>query len=65
MRNLPNRLSLAVAGFAALGLLVIGSEGMAAGQSGTAEEAKAMLERAVAAIKPDEAAALTAFTAGT
>ena len=38
---------------------------MAAGQSGTAEEAKAMLERAVAALKADEASALVAFTAGT
>ena len=65
MTNLPNRLSRAVAGIAALGLLVIASEGMAAGQSGPAEEAKAMLERAVAAIKTDEAAALTAFSAGT
>jgi hypothetical protein len=65
MMNLPNRLYRAVAGIAFLALLVTASEGMAAGQSGTAEEAKAMLERAVAAIKADKAAALTAFTAGT
>jgi signal transduction histidine kinase len=65
MGNLPNRLYQAVAGIAFLGLVVMASEGIAAGQTGTADEAKAMLERAVAAIKADEAAALTAFTAGT
>jgi signal transduction histidine kinase len=65
MGNLPNRLFHAVAGIALLGLFVAASEGIAAGQTGTADEAKAMLERAVAAIKADEAAALTAFTAGT
>ncbi|MCC2662781.1 MAG: hypothetical protein K0R41_3056 [Geminicoccaceae bacterium] len=65
MGNLPNRLYHAVAGIALMGLFATASEGIAAGQSGTAEEAKAMLERVVAAIKADEAAALTAFTAGT
>jgi signal transduction histidine kinase len=37
---------------------------IAADETGTAEEAKAMLERAVAAIDADESAALEAFTAG-
>jgi signal transduction histidine kinase len=62
MRNLPNRLHCAVAGIGLLGLLA--TQSIAAGQTGTADEAKAMLERAVAAIKADEAAALSAFTAG-
>lgn len=35
-----------------------------AADSGTAAEAKAMLEKAVAAVKKDEATALTAFTKG-
>jgi hypothetical protein len=65
MGNLPNRLCGAVAAIGFIGLLVTASDGVAAGQGATAEEAKAMLERAVAAIKADEAAALTAFTAGT
>lgn len=65
MGNWPNRLYHVVTGIAFLGLVVTASEGMAAGQTGTAEEAKAMLERAIAAIKADEAAALAAFTAGT
>ena len=65
MENSPNRLCRAVAGIGLIGLLVTAGEGIAAGQSGTAEEAKAMLERAVAAIKADEARALSAFTAGT
>jgi signal transduction histidine kinase len=55
----------AIAGMALLGLLLAANEVAAAGQSGTSEEAKAMLERAVAAIKADEPAALKAFTAGT
>jgi signal transduction histidine kinase len=53
-----------VAGVAFLGLFVAATQGMAAGDTGTADEAKAMLESAVAAIKEDEAAALAAFTAG-
>jgi signal transduction histidine kinase len=65
MGILLDRLYQAIAGIAFLGLFVTAGEGIAAGQAGTAEEAKAMLERAVAAIKADEAAALTAFTAGT
>jgi signal transduction histidine kinase len=64
MGDLPSRLYRAIAGIAFLGLFVTASAGIAAGQTGTAEEAKAMLERAVAAVKADEAAALTAFTAG-
>ena len=54
-----------IAGLAMAGLLVAAHAGMAAGQGGTAEEARAMLERAVGAIETDEAAALAAFTAGT
>ncbi|HEX5078097.1 MAG TPA: cache domain-containing protein [Geminicoccaceae bacterium] len=46
------------------GLLAASGEGLAAGEGGTAEQAKAMLERAVAAIEADEAAALAAITAG-
>jgi signal transduction histidine kinase len=46
-------------------LFVASNDGIAAGEGGTAEEAKAMLERAVAAVENDEAAALEAFTAGT
>jgi hypothetical protein len=46
-------------------LLLPAHGGIAAGESGNAEEAKAMLERAVAAVEADEAAALAAFTAGT
>jgi signal transduction histidine kinase len=65
MANLLNRLYHAVAGIAFLALFVTAGTAIAAGQTGTAEQAKAMLERAVAAIKADEAAALTAFTAGT
>jgi signal transduction histidine kinase len=65
MGNLPNRLCRAVAGIGLIGLLLTAGDAIAAGQTGTADEAKAMLERAVAAIKADEAAALSAFTAGT
>jgi signal transduction histidine kinase len=54
-----------VAGLVLVGLVVAANEGIAAGEGGTAEEAKAMLERAVAAVEGDEAAALAAFTAGT
>jgi signal transduction histidine kinase len=54
-----------VAGVVMAGLLVAAHAGIAAGESGTAEEAKAMLERAVAAVEADAAAALAAFTAGT
>ena len=54
----------AVAGMALLGLLLAANEVAAAGQGGTSDEAKAMLERAVAAVKADKPAALKAFTAG-
>jgi signal transduction histidine kinase len=54
-----------VAGVVMAGLLMATHQGIAAGEGGTAEEAKAMLERAVAAVEADEAAALAAFTAGT
>jgi signal transduction histidine kinase len=53
------------AGLAMAGLLVAANEGIAADEGGTAEEAKAMLERAVAAVEADKASALAAFTAGT
>jgi signal transduction histidine kinase len=53
-----------VVGLALAGLLVAAGAGNAAGEGGTAEEARAMLERAVAAIEADEAAALAAFTDG-
>jgi len=51
--------SLFVSALAALALLW--SAGLAAAQSGTAAEAKSMLERAVAALKAGEAAALSQF----
>jgi signal transduction histidine kinase len=53
-----------VAGVAVAGLLAMAQEGMAADEGGTAEEARALLERAVAAVVADEAAALAAFTSG-
>ncbi len=53
-----------IAGVLFLGLLVVANEGIAAGQTGTPEEAKALLERAVAALKADEPAAIKAFNAG-
>ena len=65
MNNSLKRFYPAVAGAALLGLLVAANQGAAAGQGGTPEEAKAMLERAVVAVNADEAAALKAFTAGT
>jgi signal transduction histidine kinase len=64
MKKSLNRFYRAVAGVAFLGLLVAANEVAAAGQGGTPEEAKAMLERAVAAVKADQPAALKAFTAG-
>ena len=64
MRQALNRLYHGIAGAALLGLLVAAGAGIAAGEAGTPEAAQAMLERAVAAIKADEAAALTAFTTG-
>jgi signal transduction histidine kinase len=54
-----------IAGVALVGLLMAADQVVAAGEGGTAEEAKAMLERAVTAVEADEAAALEAFTAGT
>ncbi|MBL8566696.1 MAG: cache domain-containing protein [Hyphomicrobiaceae bacterium] len=48
-----------------LGALVVFGTGVAlAQQFGTAAEAKAMLDKAVAAVKVDKAKALAAFTAG-
>ncbi len=48
-----------------LGALVVFGTGVAlAQQCGTAAEAKAMLEKVVAAVKADKAKALAAFTAG-
>jgi hypothetical protein len=63
MRRLQSR-SFSVMTSVAL-LFMAANEGIAAGEGGTAEEAKAMLERAVGAVEKDEAAALAAFTAGT
>ena len=63
MKTFLNQFYRAVAGMALLGLVVAANEVAAAGQGGTPEEAKAMLERAVAAVKADEPAALKAFTA--
>jgi signal transduction histidine kinase len=60
-----NGFYITIASVVFLGLLVAANEGTAAGQTGTPEEAKAMLERAVAALKADQPAALKAFTAGT
>ena len=60
-----NRFSITIASVVFLGLLVAANEVAAAGQGGTPEEAKAMLERAVAALEADQPAALKAFTAGT
>ena len=54
-----NRLGLVVAYSAVLVLFTVAS--VAAAQYGTAEEAKAMLDRAVAAVKQDKAKALDMF----
>lgn len=59
-----NQFYITVASVVFLALLVAVNDRTAAGQTGTPEEAKAMLERAVAALKADEASALVAFTAG-
>jgi signal transduction histidine kinase len=47
-----------------LGLLAVGAFAAMAGDFGTAAEAKAMLDKAVAALKADKAAALAKFTKG-
>jgi signal transduction histidine kinase len=65
MRKSRSRSLGVVAGVALMGLFVGAEQVIAAGGAGTAEEAKAMLERAVAAVEADEAAALAAFTART
>jgi signal transduction histidine kinase len=57
--------SYLVVGAVLVSLLMAPDRGSAADEGGSAEEAKAMLQRAVAAIEADEAAALAAFTAGT
>ena len=51
------------AGIATAAVLVAGTA-FAQGQTGTAAEAKAMLEKAVAAVKSDKAKAIAAFNAG-
>jgi hypothetical protein len=51
--------------FVALVLCLFASLAVAAGEYGTPAEAKAMLEKAVAAVKADKAKALAEFTAGT
>jgi hypothetical protein len=48
----------------ALGGVMAGMSSSWAGESGTSEEARAMLERAVAALKEDQATALGLFTSG-
>ncbi len=53
-----------VMGYAA-GLVLFTAAPVPAAQFGTAEEAKAMLERAVAAVKEDKAKALDMFNKGT
>ena len=50
--------------FVWLGLLFATAAPTQAGQYGTAEEAKAMLDRAVAAVKEDRAKALDMFNKG-
>jgi signal transduction histidine kinase len=65
MRKLRSSACSVAVGVALVGLLVAASVAIAAGEGGTAEEAHALLERAVAAVKEDKAAALAAFTAGT
>ncbi len=57
-----NRLGLVVAYAPVLVLFTVAS--VAAAQYGTAEEAKAMLDRAVAAVKQDKAKALDMFDKG-
>jgi signal transduction histidine kinase len=64
MRKSLRVLELAVVGAVFAGLLGAAGQGVAIGETGTSEGARAMLERAVAALKADEAAALAAFTAG-
>lgn len=54
-----------LAGLTVTAMLAAGSLTAAAGEFGTAAEAKAMLEKAVDAVKADKAKALAAFTAGT
>jgi cytochrome c len=44
-----------------LGLVLLWSDGLRAAELGTAEQARAMLERAAAALKADQDAALKAF----
>lgn len=51
--------------FVTLVLFLFASLAVAAGEYGTPAEAKAMLEKAVAAVKADKAKALAEFTAGT
>ena len=47
-----------------MALISVALEPTLAGEYGTADEAKAMLERAVAAVKEDKAKALDAFNKG-
>ncbi len=54
-----------VLGAFAAAALMVSTVAVAQAQSGTAAEAKAMLEKAVAAVKADKAKALVAFEAGT
>lgn len=54
----------AIGKWLALALLSLTATTVPAGEFGTAEEAKAMLNKAVAAIQADKAAALAAFSKG-
>ena len=57
------RLTLALAGALAV-LVVAGAATVFAAEFGSASEAKAMLEKAAAAVKADKTAALAKFTKG-
>ena len=52
-------------GLATAALVVFGAFAAHAGEFGTADEAKAMLDKAAAAVKADKAKALAAFIGGT
>jgi signal transduction histidine kinase len=65
MKKCTTKVYSMITGALCLGLLIATSSVTAGHHEGTAMEAKAMLQRAAAALKADQSAALTAFTAGT
>ena len=65
MKRWTTRSYAVIAATVYLGLLVTTGSVVAGHHEGSAMEAKAMLERAVAALNEDEAQALAAFTSGT